>query len=418
MPARSTSPRADQRRPDRLRRSRRSPSSRSRCCCSCAARRTPPGDCWSPRCGRGALVRVIAVAMGGVRVPVAVIGIAESARLFLWLVFLLSMLRGAGERGTVRRTCFGHDRPRFPLARVANAGLVATVTIAAGAVAIDLFAFGGRAAFIIKVIAAVFALVCLEQVYRNTPHSGRWSLKFLAIALLALFGFDLVMYSEALLFSRMNPVLWTARGYANALLVPLLAIAAVRNRDVEARRQRVAPGGVPLRDAVRRRRVPDPDGRRRLLGAPLRRRVGRGRAGALRVRRAGRARGGARIGPVRARLRVFLAKHFFSYRYDYRSEWLQLTELLAGGPVGATSAPAGATRRSGPPGASGARRRPTQPAAARHSSGRRPARGTRDPGPRRTGRIHRGRALARRRARRLRLRRAPQIPRRHDQPAD
>ena len=36
-------------------------------------------------------------------------------------------------------------------------------------------------------------------------------------------------------------------------------------------------------------------------------------------------------GTMRARLRVFVAKHFFSYRFDYRNEWLRLTRLLASG---------------------------------------------------------------------------------------
>jgi hypothetical protein len=34
-------------------------------------------------------------------------------------------------------------------------------------------------------------------------------------------------------------------------------------------------------------------------------------------------------GTVRARLRVFINKNFFSYRYDYRQEWLQFTQTLA-----------------------------------------------------------------------------------------
>jgi len=35
-------------------------------------------------------------------------------------------------------------------------------------------------------------------------------------------------------------------------------------------------------------------------------------------------------GSLRARLRVFISKHFFSYRYNYREEWLKVTGLLSG----------------------------------------------------------------------------------------
>lgn len=39
-------------------------------------------------------------------------------------------------------------------------------------------------------------------------------------------------------------------------------------------------------------------------------------------------------GTLRARLRVFLSKHFFSYRYDYREEWLKFTRTLTEGQPG------------------------------------------------------------------------------------
>ncbi|MCI0508376.1 MAG: PEP-CTERM system histidine kinase PrsK, partial [Gammaproteobacteria bacterium] len=35
-------------------------------------------------------------------------------------------------------------------------------------------------------------------------------------------------------------------------------------------------------------------------------------------------------GTIRASMRVFLAKHFYHYRYDYREEWLRITSLLSG----------------------------------------------------------------------------------------
>ena len=34
-------------------------------------------------------------------------------------------------------------------------------------------------------------------------------------------------------------------------------------------------------------------------------------------------------GSMRARLRVQVGKHFFSYRYDYREEWLRFTQTLS-----------------------------------------------------------------------------------------
>ena len=37
----------------------------------------------------------------------------------------------------------------------------------------------------------------------------------------------------------------------------------------------------------------------------------------------------ATSGRFRSRLRVFVSKHFFSYRYDYREEWLRFTRTLS-----------------------------------------------------------------------------------------
>ena len=42
-------------------------------------------------------------------------------------------------------------------------------------------------------------------------------------------------------------------------------------------------------------------------------------------------------GSVRARLRVFIAKNFFAYRYDYRAEWLRFTARLSGDPINPAS---------------------------------------------------------------------------------
>ena len=266
----------------------------------------------------------IAAALAGSAVPMPLLAVCEAARLFAWIAFLLALLRTmSGNEGQ------GENTAR----RAASAGLVAAASVAAGLVAVEILSVGERPAFVVHVIGTVFALLCLEQVYRNTPPEGRWALKFLAVALLALFGFDLVMYSEALLFTRLNPALWTVRGYANALLVPLLAVAAARNR-----RWNIAINisrGVVFHTAT-------------LFAAGVFlvllavagywvRYFGGQWGEAAQVLLVFAALVGALVallsGNLRARLRVFLAKNFFRYRYDYRAEWLKLTQLLATAPA-------------------------------------------------------------------------------------
>jgi hypothetical protein len=69
-------------------------------------------------------------------------------------------------------------------------------------------------------------------------------------------------------------------------------------------------------------------------------------------------------GSMRARLRVFLGKNFFRYRYDYREEWLRFTAMLSTKSSGRrkwAAASCAAGRHAGVPGGravdEGARRR-------------------------------------------------------------
>src|SRR5690606_32552015 len=243
----------------------------------------------------------------------------EAARPLAWVVLLLQLLGGTATPAP----------DDDPLERTRRLALALVASLAAVSVAADFLGPRSQLAFTVKTLLAVTGLVCLEQVYRNTGAEHRWSLKFLAIALAALFSFDLLLYSDAMLFSQVNPSWWVARGFANALLVPLIAIAAARNPqwklDIAVSRS------VVFHSAA-------------LFGAGAYLLVFAGVG--YYVRFFGGEWGeiaqtlvlfGAAIGllivlmsgTLRARLRVFLSKHFFSYRFDYREQWLRLTRALS-----------------------------------------------------------------------------------------
>jgi putative PEP-CTERM system histidine kinase len=177
---------------------------------------------------------------------------------------------------------------------------------------------------------AVIGLVLIEQLYRNTPLTKRWALKFLCIGLGAMFAYDLFLYSYVLLFHLVSRSLWDARGVINALIVPLLAISAARNPtwsvEVHVSRRIVFYSASLLGAGLY------------LLAMAL---------GGYYIRLYGGDWGtlAATVfifagcifllmllfsGQVRGTLRVFLSKHFFNYRYDYREEWLRLIGTLAG----------------------------------------------------------------------------------------
>ncbi|MHB1213889.1 MAG: XrtA/PEP-CTERM system histidine kinase PrsK [Thiobacillus sp.] len=184
------------------------------------------------------------------------------------------------------------------------------------------------------VLLTVMGLVLIEQVYRSTRLEDRWAIKFLCLGLGGLFVYDFYLYANAALFNAMDARVWAARGYVAALVTPLIAISAARNPEW------AAPVGLSRSMAFHTAS---------LLGAGIY---------LLLMASAGyylRLFGGewgdvvqtvfmfaaAMLlvllmfsGTLRARLRVFLSKHFFSYRYDYREEWLNFTRALTEGQPG------------------------------------------------------------------------------------
>jgi putative PEP-CTERM system histidine kinase len=178
-------------------------------------------------------------------------------------------------------------------------------------------------------LAAILALLCVEQVYRNTVETARWAVKFLCLALFAMFVFEGVLYTDALLFGRFEYGWWAARGYANALIAPLVAISAARMPDwrLEMRLSRkvVFHSATLLASGIFLLAVSG-------IGYGLRFAGGAWGSVAQLVLLFAAAVGLLALiasGKLRARIKVLLNKHFFSYRYDYRNEWLKLTDLIA-----------------------------------------------------------------------------------------
>lgn len=176
---------------------------------------------------------------------------------------------------------------------------------------------------------AILGLILVEQVYRNTPPQQRWQIKFLCLALGGVFAFDLFLYADLVLFQSLKSPTWQARGIVSAMVVPLLGIAMSR---------RLANPGETLisRDLLFHTTALMGSGLYLLtvgIAAYFLRQL-EGDIGTL--LQAAFLFGAILLlslvlfsGSVRARLRIFLSKHFFRYKYDYRQEWLRLTGMLS-----------------------------------------------------------------------------------------
>ncbi|MDJ0938913.1 MAG: PEP-CTERM system histidine kinase PrsK [Woeseiaceae bacterium] len=238
-----------------------------------------------------------------------------------WILFLSSLLAGAiGSRGQL-------------IARYGGIGLVLSL-VGLGVyreLGGDAQAGGpgsGGVVILGSILTSLFVLVALEQLYRNARDGQRSGLKFLVLGVGGIFAYDLLLFSNAILVGQMSPGLWTARGAAVALCAPLIAVAASRSptwsagifvsRHVVFYTATLFGAGLYL-TAIG------------FLGYYLRQTGGEWGAFIQNVLvfAAVLALGVFLISDrVRRSLRVFITKHFFENKYDYREEWLRLIATL------------------------------------------------------------------------------------------
>ena len=273
---------------------------------------------WALLGGIGALPRT-AISLQGFWAP-----LFNNLRYALWFAFLLALLRpilATSGRSALRV---------LVIAAVfcTAAGVFSLVGIGARWPGFEL---SGRGGALLALADAVLGLMLVEQLLRNLPPDSRWNAKPVCLGLGLVFAFDLFLYSQAALFRNFDTDGLSVRAVVHALAVPLLWLASRRHADWMGRLhvsraavfQSVAlllVGGYLLLVAG--------------LGYYVRYTGGEwGRALQLVLISVGLV---ALIvlllsGSVRARLRVYISKNFFNYRYDYRQEWLRFTAMLSSG---------------------------------------------------------------------------------------
>jgi len=252
----------------------------------------------------------------------------EILRYIAWYVFLFKLfdvaLSGDASHNGQKQSYQKFVRWALPLSvgfatiLLLNEILVATFTLPGQ------FVFG----IVGNVILALIGLAIIEQLFRNTSPRYRWATKYLFFGAGGVFAFDFYLYADALLFRSIDQGLWDARGVVHIVAVPLLAISSARNknwslnifvsRDIILNTTAILSGGFYLLA---------------MAGAGYYLRVFGGDWG--------------KVGQVmfltlavvflfvvltssqiRAKTKVFLGKHFYKNKYDYRIEWLRLTEDL------------------------------------------------------------------------------------------
>jgi putative PEP-CTERM system histidine kinase len=184
--------------------------------------------------------------------------------------------------------------------------------------------------FLGHLLVAVVGLALIEQLYRNMPPDQRSGIKHLCLGLGSMFAYDFALYSDALLFMRMDPDLSGARGLVNALILPFIAVSAARNPhwsislfvSRKAAFHTTAVVGAGMYMLV-------------MASAGQYLNVHGGQWGGV-LQIVFLCAAGLILlallfsGQLRARLHLLLGRHFHRSHYDYRDEWFRLVSTLAG----------------------------------------------------------------------------------------
>ncbi|MEP7154352.1 MAG: XrtA/PEP-CTERM system histidine kinase PrsK [Betaproteobacteria bacterium] len=252
-------------------------------------------------------------------------GFADALRISSWLIFLTLLLEGW------QRT----DNVKFATKRTVRYFAAPAALLLASALLVppppweNISELTGQLGdYYVLLAISVFGLALTEQLYQRTPENRRWAIKPLVIGLGGMFALDLLIYSGAILLHRLDPAMWAARGIADALVIFLVGVSTARNTswtvDVQISRDVVYQSTALLITGAYLLVVAGAAYWVHFFGGEW--------GGTLQVALVFAALLGLAAlllsRELRARVRVLISKNLFSYRYEYRQEWLRFTRVL------------------------------------------------------------------------------------------
>ncbi|MFV9615678.1 MAG: XrtA/PEP-CTERM system histidine kinase PrsK, partial [Gammaproteobacteria bacterium] len=181
----------------------------------------------------------------------------------------------------------------------------------------------------LSLLMTVIGIAFVEQLYRNTRTEQKWAVKYLCLGLLGMYIYDFYMYSDGLLYQRIDPVLWQARGFVYALTVPLIGVSISRDpiwspeifisRRVVFHTTTLLTSGIYLMImGVAGYYVRDFGGNWGLVAQAIFLFITILLLALFLLSRR-----------IRARLYVLVNKHFYPYKYDYREEWVRFIRTIS-----------------------------------------------------------------------------------------
>ena len=185
---------------------------------------------------------------------------------------------------------------------------------------------------LLRLVLAIGQIMLLENIYRGSDKDLRWHVGLACVAMASLSLYELVMIGDAVLAHRLAPILVEGRAITAIIVAPLLAVAAARNRSwgvtLHASRTVVLHTATLMISGIFLISLSAvAELLRHVSWAP-----GSDWPGLLQVAFtfSGLLAISSLLISASARnwLARLLSEHFFSYRYDYRREWLRCIATL------------------------------------------------------------------------------------------
>lgn len=264
----------------------------------------------------------LAISMSDPALAVMKVFLAETLRNGSWLVFLSVLFAGGTGGGAGHRVLVYGGPVLAGVVLFSGVGLYVAERAGLPSPGVGAALISGSLAL------SLFALIMVEQIYRNARESQRNGLKYIGLGLVGLFAYDLVLYSHGILFGRIDGLFWSVRGIVATLCVPLIAVSAQRMPNwsvgIFVSRHVVFYTATLMGVGIYLILMAAVGYYIRMFGGDW------GPAAQLVFYVAAILTLALMLFSerLRARLRVFLTKHFFRNHYDYRDEWLRLMATL------------------------------------------------------------------------------------------
>jgi putative PEP-CTERM system histidine kinase len=271
--------------------------------------------------GGWALARTIEIGLAAQFGPL--VGVLDAFRLMGWIAFLGVAYQAGLPSGSPQR-----------LRWAAVTGLLLGLLVVGSEVAGDLRPEFFVAGLYGRLLLAIGGLIIAEALIRQARVEGLWRVRYLCLGVGGLLVYDIFVWSEGLLFARLEPMLDASRAAVSVVAAPLIAVAAARNpawsTELNVARRAVFHSAIAMAVGIYLLM---------LAGAGALLRTSGGDWG--RVLQAAFVFGGILLLVVIAlspsaqtTFKLRLGRYLFTHRHDYREQWQRFAEALApgGGP--------------------------------------------------------------------------------------